>query len=184
MNKKRQEHGKKNEHYVNNKELYNALVEYKKAQAENPDIKIPIPDYIAECLMKICYRLANAWNFSIYYFREDMISDAIIDCIKYINTFDPSKSPSPFCYFTTTASHAFVRRIKAEKIELYAKYKKIDDEISFSESAATIQRYGTAEDEESKSKFMTDFENTLEKNKQKTHEKSLEKKKIKEHSLF
>ena len=47
--------------YVDNQELYDALVEYKKKlnEAENAGKKKPkLPDYIGECILKIASRLS------------------------------------------------------------------------------------------------------------------------------
>ena len=52
---------KKKNHYVNNKELYAAMVEYKKAvnEAKETGKQNPrIPNYIGECIMKIATHLA------------------------------------------------------------------------------------------------------------------------------
>ena len=94
---------KKKTHYVNNKELYAAMVEYKKLVNEAVDAgkqKPRIPNYVGECIMKIATHLAYRPNFANYTFREEMISDGIENCLLYINNFDPAKSQNPFAYFT------------------------------------------------------------------------------------
>ena len=68
---------KKSEHYVNNKEFFAAMVEYKKsvnkAQKEKKN-KPRVPDYIGGCFLKIANHLSYRPNFINYTFRDDMIN--------------------------------------------------------------------------------------------------------------
>jgi hypothetical protein len=50
-------------------------------------------------------------------FKEDMIGDAIENCIRYIFNFDGNKSSNAFNYVTTIAAFAIIRRIKKEKLK-------------------------------------------------------------------
>ena len=53
--------------YVNNKDLFNAIVEYQKEveEAENSGEDKPrVPDYIGKCIYMIATRLATKPNFS------------------------------------------------------------------------------------------------------------------------
>lgn len=115
-------------HYVDNKKLFAAMVKYKTAyekyrHAKRKRSPPQIPEYIGECLLKIATRLSNKPNFASYTFREDMISDAIENCILYMHNFDPKKSQNPFAYFTQIIHYAFIRRIEREKKHSYTKYK-------------------------------------------------------------
>lgn len=115
-------------HYVDNKQLYKAMVKYKAAlnKHRRSPKKIPppdIPEYIGECLLMIANRLSNKPNFASYTFREDMISDSIENCLLYMHNFDPKKSQNPFAYFTQIIHYAFIRRIEREKKYSYTKYK-------------------------------------------------------------
>ena len=65
-------------------------------------------------------------NFSGYTFKDEMISDAIENCLIYINNFDPKKGNNPFAYYTQIAWYAFVRRINREQKQLMTKYKFIE----------------------------------------------------------
>ena len=106
-------------HYVNNRDFYDALVEYKK----NPDGKVP--DYIGVCIMQICNKLSTKSNFAGYTYRDEMVDDAMENCVKAIPGFDPEKSQNPFAYFTRIAWNAFIRRIGTEKKETYVKHKNM-----------------------------------------------------------
>ena len=90
---------KKSEHYVNNKEFLEALIEFKaacKIAEENDAPRPQISNYIGSCFLKIATHLSYKPNFVNYMFREDMICDGIENCVQYIQNFDPAKSSNPF----------------------------------------------------------------------------------------
>ena len=120
---------KKSEHYVNNKELLAALIDYRAqvAVAKTKDLPKPrISNYLGECFLKIATHLSYKPNFVNYMFRDDMISDGIENCVQYIHNFDPNKSRNPFAYFTQIIHYAFLRRIQKEKKQLEIKTKIIE----------------------------------------------------------
>ena len=120
---------KKSEHYVNNKELLAALIDYRAevAVAKAKDLPKPrISNYLGECFLKIATHLSYKPNFVNYMFRDDMISDGIENCVQYIHNFDPAKSRNPFAYFTQIIHYAFLRRIQKEKKQLDIKTKIIE----------------------------------------------------------
>ncbi len=114
------------EHYINNADFLSALIAHKvicqKAKTEGLR-EPPVSNYIGECFLKIAERLSRKPNFSMYTFKEEMISDGIENCIMYFRNFDPDKSKNPFSYFTQIIYYAFLRRIIKEKKQLYVKYK-------------------------------------------------------------
>ena len=119
----------KSEHYVNNKELLEALIVYRGRVAEAKEKDLPKPritNYLGECFLKIATHLSYKPNFVNYMFREDMISDGIENCVQYIHNFDPEKSKNPFAYFTQIIHYAFLRRIQKEKKQLEIKTKIIE----------------------------------------------------------
>lgn len=89
--------------------------------------RIPIDDFIGTCILKLCQNLIRKKGFIEFSqtHGEDMISDAIENCILYISSFDPRKSKEPFSYFTQVAHWAFVRRIEKEKREVYFKLRSL-----------------------------------------------------------
>ena len=120
---------KKSEHYVNNKELLEALIVYREkvAIAKEKDLPKPrITNYLGSCFLKIATHLSYKPNFVNYMFRDDMISDGIENCVQYIHNFDPAKSKNPFAYFTQIIHYAFLRRIQKEKKQLDIKNKIIE----------------------------------------------------------
>ena len=164
---------RKRQHYVNNAELFEAMVAYKSSvsQAETNNEKKPrVPMYVGECIMKIATHLAYRPNFSNYTFREEMISDGIENCLQYIHNFDPNKSRNPFAYFTQIIYFAFIRRIQKEKKYLYTKYAAIERanlinetaELHESEKGTNVRydadvQYGEWSQEQME-QFMSDFE--------------------------
>jgi DNA-directed RNA polymerase specialized sigma24 family protein len=120
---------KKSEHYVNNRELLEALIVYrtKVAAAKEADLPKPrITNYLGDCFLKIATHLSYKPNFVNYMFREDMISDGIENCVQYIHNFNPERSQNPFAYFTQIIHYAFLRRIQKEKKQLEIKNKIIE----------------------------------------------------------
>lgn len=120
---------RKPEHYVNNKEFLDALLEYKgkvKDAEERGDPRPQITNYIGECFLKIATHLSYKTNFINYIFIDDMISDGIENSVQYINNFNPEKSQNPFAYFTQIIYYAFLRRIQKEKRQLEIKNKILE----------------------------------------------------------
>jgi hypothetical protein len=115
-------------HYVDNDEMLAAWLAFqddrKKAEAEGKPEPV-VPRYLAECILKICHRTAYKYNFINYSYRDEMILDAIENCLRGINTFDPERSKYIFSYYTTAAWNAFIRRIQKEAKEAAIKGKMI-----------------------------------------------------------
>ena len=138
---------KKSEHYVNNKQLLEALIVYraKVAHAKENDLPKPrITNYLGECFLKIATHLSYKPNFVNYMFREDMISDGIENCVRYIKNFDPEKSRNPFAYFTQIIHYAFLRRIQKEKRQMDIR-SKIIERSGFDEVFSADGDYNTSD---------------------------------------
>lgn len=117
-------------HYVNNPEFLAAiktrklqLIEAEETGGESPQVS----EYIGECILSIAQHLSYKSNFINYSFKDEMISDGIENCLKYIDNFDPDKSSNPFAYFTQIIFFAFLRRIAKEKRQTIIKGKLIRD---------------------------------------------------------
>jgi len=120
----------RSKHYINGRDFYDALVEYKDevAVAEAADSEKPrIPRYVGECFLKMCTKLATRGNFSQYTYREEMVLDAIENCVNVVDSFDPlkTKAANAFGYFNKIAWNAFIRRIAKEKKQNYTKHKNM-----------------------------------------------------------
>ena len=117
-------------HYVDNKVLFAALVEWQKDLKRAHRKKLPkpqLPEYVAECMMKMANRLSQKAGFVNYTYREDMVGDALESCLRYIHNFNPSKSTNAFAYITQIIHNAFIRRIQKEQKQLYIKMRIVDD---------------------------------------------------------
>lgn len=121
--------------YVDNAALYTHMCDYigkyREWEAAGKQGDPPrINEFIGECIYKIAYHLATRYNFSRYTFKEEMICDGIISCVKYIHNFDPDRFKNPFGYITKIIFSAFVRRIKVEEIQTYVNYVNYHDTIT------------------------------------------------------
>ena len=111
----------------------NSLLESIEKQATPPKI----PNDIGNAITLICTNLIKKPNFSGYssQYREEMVSDAMMDCVAAIDNFDPDKTNNPFAYFTQIAWNAFIRRIQKEKKQQYIKLKNYENGFVLSGSA-------------------------------------------------
>jgi len=129
--KTREEKNKENAHYVNNRQFSESVVEYvrhKHDEMEKGKDAPVIPQYVAECFLKICEGLSHKSNFVGYTYREEMVMDAVENCLKAISNYDIDKAtrtgkPNGFAYFTQIAWYAFIRRINKEKRQQDIKMK-------------------------------------------------------------
>jgi hypothetical protein len=120
-------------HYVNNKQFSQAVVDYAnetKAAREAGESDPMVPNYIAECLLKMNEGLSHKSNFVRYTYREEMVMDGVENCLKALSNFDASAAtrsgtPNAFGYFTQISWFAFLRRIAKEKKQQDVKMKFI-----------------------------------------------------------
>lgn len=131
----------KADHYVDNEKFFKEISVWKTEVIEADEVgdtRPPVTEYIGECFMKIAEHLSFKPNFMNYPFREEMIGDAIENCLMYAHNFNPEKSKNPFSYFTQIIYYAFLRRIEKEKKQVYVKYmlmEKMDKEGKFTKWA-------------------------------------------------
>ena len=110
-------------HYVNNAQFSQAVVDYVTDlnNAREACVTLPkVPDYIAMCFLKICEGLSHKSNFVRYTYREEMVMDAVENCLKAIENYNLEAAtrtgkPNAFAYFTQISWFAFLRRIEKEK---------------------------------------------------------------------
>ena len=121
-------------HYVNNREFSYSVVDYVKKvnAAQDSGEPLPIvPDYIATCFLKISEGLSHKSNFIRYTYREEMVMDAVENCLKAITNYNIEAAtrtghPNAFAYFTQICYYAFLRRIAKEKKQQDIKFKWIE----------------------------------------------------------
>lgn len=159
-------------HYVNNKTLYEEMQKYydllRYSESENKP-KPKITNYVGECILLICNRLAYKPNFINYTYRDDMIADGIENCIMAVDNFNPSKSNNPFAYFTQIAYNAFLRRIAKEKKQTYIKHKNFENLFSLDEIDAVFNDvfHSTQIVNEYSQEIISSFEQKIVQNKEK-----------------
>ena len=121
-------------HYVNNKQFSQSVVDYvmsvNEAREKMQD-EPRITEYIGSCFLKIAEGLSHKPNFVGYTYREEMVMDAVENCIKAIMNYDVKKAtrtglPNAFAYFTQITYFAFLRRIAKEKKQQDIKEKYMD----------------------------------------------------------
>ena len=125
---------KQKPHYVNNRDFSEAVVEHVRATNEaikNNEKEPRIPEYIGECFLKISEGLSHKPNFVRYTYRDEMVMDAVENCIKAINNYNIEAAtrtgkPNAFAYFTQISYFAFLRRIAKEKKQQDIKMKYIE----------------------------------------------------------
>lgn len=123
--------------FINNQEFKDKLreyLDYRKAEVEAGREIPQVTNYLGNAFRMIAEALSKKPYFIGYSYREEMVGDAIINCIQYIDKFDPERGTSAFAYFTQICYYAIVRRIKAEQKQTYVK-------------ASIVQNLGTLFDE-------------------------------------
>jgi len=94
-------------HYVSNKEMLEEFRKYKKTGK--------ISNRLGEMFLLIATNLANRSNFIGYTWKDDMIGEAVLTCIKYSKNFDPDKSNNPWGYISRFCQNSFIEYIKKQK---------------------------------------------------------------------
>ena len=125
---------KEKPHYVNNKEFSQAVMDYavKARSARDNNTQVPkVTDYIARCFIKIAEGLSLRPNFVRYTYREEMVMDAVENCLRAIGNYKIETAtrtgkPNAFSYFTQICYYAFIRRIMKEKKQQDIKFKFIE----------------------------------------------------------
>ena len=121
-------------HYVNNKEFSQAVMDYaiecRACREKNKEVP-KVTDYIARCFIKISEGLSHRPNFVRYTYREEMVMDAVENCLRAIGNYNIDTAtrtgkPNAFSYFTQICYYAFIRRIMKEKKQQDIKFKFIE----------------------------------------------------------
>lgn len=145
-------------HYVNNAQFSQAVVDYVTTVIDAREAKIPVPkvtDYIATCFLKIAEGLSHKANFVRYTYRDEMVMDAVENCLKAIENYNLEAAtrtglPNAFAYFTQISWYAFLRRIEKEKKQQDIKMRYmntqsvemfLDNELGDDQSFAVAQAF-------------------------------------------
>ena len=162
-------------HYVNNKQMWTAALERKQQLEKIPDDEhLPISKYLAECIIKICQGTCARDNFSGYVFVKEMELDAIENCIRVFDKYDPEKHKNIFGYFSRVAWNACLRKIKEEKKAYAIKLMSENEFIRLKQSETNIspaeKEYRTYVNE-----WIEKYEDSLQREKEKNQKKTAER---------
>ena len=95
----------------------------KKNYVNNVDLLVEINNYkttgvmsenLGKMLLEIANNFSSKGNFVSYTWREDLVADGVLTCIKYLKNFDTSKSSNAFSYITQIYYHSFLNYIKVQ----------------------------------------------------------------------
>ena len=112
--------------YADNKVIFPVVKEYvlmyREAEA-NGEEPPRIPEKLGKVIWDIAEGLSMRYNFNGYTYRDEMVMDGVMDCMKYIHKFNIDKYDKPYSYINKICWQAFVRRIEKEKKQQYISYK-------------------------------------------------------------
>jgi DNA-directed RNA polymerase specialized sigma24 family protein len=146
---------RKSENYINNKEFSEAVFSYVKEcnECKEKNITVPVvPNYIALGFKQIAEGLSHRPNFISYSYRDEMVMDAIENCLRAIRNYNIEAAtrtgkPNAFAYFTQITYYAFLRRIAKEK-----KQQEIKD--SYFETSFASDLIEAAPDQDASSAYV------------------------------
>jgi len=91
-------------YYVKNSDLLAEIVQFK--------IDGRASENLGRMIMMIAENLSSKGSFSGYTWKKDMVSEAVLTCLKYIKNFDETKSSNAFAYITQICKNSFLTYIK------------------------------------------------------------------------
>lgn len=164
---------RKKQNYINNKDFSAAVCEYVEKYNASKDEKPIVPNYVALGFQQIAEGLSRKPNFIGYSYRDEMVMDAIENCLKAIRNYNieaatRSGKPNAFAYFTQICYYAFLRRIAKEK-----KQKEIKDELIDNGYGADLFQLNNNQDDYSKQitmAYIEEVKNKLRENQETTNE--------------
>lgn len=107
----------------------------KKALAEGT--RLPrIPNYVALQVQRIITKMSTRYNYRDYPFREDMVSEAIVNILRYLHTFDVGHIGKKgkinfFSWVTMCADRSFARKLNIEEEHTYIKLRSFEEAGGF-----------------------------------------------------
>lgn len=108
--------------YIKNKNLLEELRVYKETGERSEEL--------GRMFLLLAKRYSDRGSFAGYSWKDDMICEAVLTCIKYMHNFDTEiDSPNPFAYFSRIIHNSFLNYIAKQKTHSKIKdicYKNID----------------------------------------------------------
>lgn len=92
--------------YINNREFTSEIIQCKQTGQ--------LSKYVIFCFDKLANRAVDRLYFRDPRDREDCVQSAILDCLKYWQSFDETKSkcPNAFAYFTQICKNGYAKEWK------------------------------------------------------------------------
>lgn len=137
-------------YYLDKVKMRDALVDYKEqcdAALARGEEQPGVSNYLGECFLLIARGIGHKFNFRNYSFLNDMISDGVHVCLKYVRSYDPARTnattglpTSALSYFSQAIHFSFINRINIE-----AKQSRIKRAMIYS---ADIDSFSLQDDED------------------------------------
>ena len=89
------------DHYIKNSILTAELIKCKQQDELTPEA--------VQMFVAIATKLSNTMHYTNPDDRDDCISTAVLDCIKYWRNFDPEKTMNGFAYITSICKNGFAK---------------------------------------------------------------------------
>lgn len=115
--------------------LRNWIPARKKALAEGTQLPM-IPNYVAVQVQRIISKMSTRYNYRDYPFRDDMVSEAVVNILRYLHTFDVSHVGKKgkinfFSWVTMCADRSFARKLNIEEEHNYIKLRSFEEAGGF-----------------------------------------------------
>jgi DNA-directed RNA polymerase specialized sigma24 family protein len=108
--------------YINNESLLKEIKSFSETGIQSEEL--------GRMLLLLAKRYSDRGSFSGYSWKDDMICEAVLTCLKYMHNFDVNiDSPNPFAYFSRIIHNSFLNYISKQKKHSQIKdicYKNID----------------------------------------------------------
>ena len=137
-----------NRFYIDKQDLYAEFVRYDKLKKEwtasGKEGYPPITSKMGEAALLISEKMATTYSFAVLPYNEELIDEAVLACVTYMNRFDVEKSDNPFAYTTSIVRNAFLHCIAKHKKQQEIKDALLEQETigaafaGFNETGGTI----------------------------------------------
>ncbi len=101
--------------YINNENLLAEITIYSETGVQSEEL--------GRMLLLLAKRYSDRGSFAGYSWKDDMICEAVLTCLRYMHNFDVNiEKPNPFAYFSRIIHNSFLNYISKQK-----KHSKIKD---------------------------------------------------------
>jgi len=108
--------------YINNKKLFKEIKKYNDDGIRSEEL--------GKMFLLLAKRYSSRGSFAGYSWKDDMVCEAVLTCIKYMHNFRLDiEKPNPFAYFSLIIHNSFLNYISKQKKHSTIKdlcYKNLD----------------------------------------------------------